>query len=204
MWWLPALIACGTPAQSTEPVPEPEPVEAPAPEPEPEPEPQTVKITIGAQCEDPEEGEPADQAAFEARLADAGLEVAKVESMSVCEACGTCPRMAFLVTTAQPDEVKALFAGPTAKVKVAAGRKCQDPVEGAPTTVDELLAALEEAGVAVVSHEEMMVCQSCGCPQVAAMVDVAPDAKAKVDELSAEWTPEPEEGKKKKLKSSFP
>ena len=200
MWVLPALLACGTPAQSTEPAP------APAPEPTEVPaEATTVQIQIGRQCEEPADGEPADAAAVQAALDEAGLDVQGLESMAVCEACTTCPRLAFSVTTSQPDEVKALFTAPAgpppAKVKVAAGRKCQDPAEGAPTSAEEMLAALTEAGVTVLAHEEMMVCQGCGCPEVALMIDVASADQIKVAEASKGWTPPPKENK---LKGSLP
>jgi len=201
MWWLPALLACGTPAQSTEPAPEPEPTEAPAPAPAAE----AVKILIGAQCEEPKEGEPADQAAFEAMLKEASLDVQGIEAMPVCEACGGCPRLAFEVKTSQPDEVKALFPSvdprPAAKVKISVGRKCQDPVADAPTTAEGVVEALKEVGVEVMAHEVMMVCQACGCPELALMIDVPPGHEVKAASTAKPWTPK---AKENKLKGSLP
>jgi len=192
---LAVLLACGSPASSGEPEPQPEPTPA-----------ATVTIQVGTQCVEPAEGEPADAAAVKAKLTAAGIQVSAMEAMATCEACNTCPRMAFLITTdASEEEVQAAIGAapeaPPTKVKVAVGRKCQDPADGAPTDETSVLAALEAAGIEVASHETMIVCQSCGCPELAMMVEVASGDAVPVKELSQPWVPPRE---KNDLKGSLP
>jgi hypothetical protein len=187
------LTACGGPNAGSPQTPEPPPVEAPTPPPQPEPS--TVELTFGKQCQDPADGEPADLAAVKDRLVAAGIEVLTFEERAVCEACGVCPRLAVAVTTpATADEVQAVFAaappvdGP---VVLDVGRKCEKPIEGAPKTVAELLAAIQAAGVEVTAHEARMACQACGCPELSVGVTVDPASAAAVRALAAGWTPAP-------------
>lgn len=201
MTWclIPFLLACGSPAQSADPEPEPEPA--------PASETPTVTIQIGAQCVEPGPDEPADADAVKARLEAAGITVEAMEPAAVCEACNTCPRLAFTVTTdATQEAAQAAVGGPAgpppARVKVATGRKCQDPAEGAPADAEAMRAAIEAAGIEIVAAEEMVVCQSCGCPSAAIMVEVASGDAIQLKELSKSWVPEREGDTK--LKGSLP
>jgi hypothetical protein len=195
-WWLSLMLACGSPAQS----------EQPPPEPEPAPEAAKVRVEVGTQCVEPAADEPADEAAVKARLDAAGIAYTAIEAVAVCEACNTCPRMAFDVTTEATAEEAQAAVGPPAgpppsTVKVAVGRKCQDPAEGAPTDVAGVLEALKAEGIEVLKHEEMVVCQSCGCPDIALMVEVGSADVIPTKELSQAWVPE---RKKNDLKGSLP
>lgn len=209
-----ALLAACSGSAPAEPTPAPEPVEepAPAPEPEPEPEANVVNLTFGKKCEEPAEGEPADLEAVKAALAAANVEVTSIEEGMVCDACGTCPRMAVIVTTpATEADVRAAF-GPAAPADglmvLDVGRKCDKPAKGAPVTQDEVLAKLAEAGIEVVKYEARMACQACGCPEISLDLEVPPDQAAKVAALAAMWTPPKKEGgslpNKGKAKSSLP
>lgn len=193
------LLACGSPAQSADPEPEPTP--------EPVAEAATVVVTVGTQCVEPAADEPADEAAVKARLEAAGITVTAIEPAPVCEACNTCPRMAFSVTTdATKEAAQAAVGGPAgpppARVKVATGRTCQDPAEGAPADAEAMKAAIEAAGIEILAAEQMIVCQSCGCPTAAMMVDVASGDAIRLKELSKAWVPEREA--EKGLKGSLP
>jgi len=188
-------VACSPATPGT---PEPEPTDAPAPEPEPEPdiaEVHTVMLTFGKACEEAAPGEPVDAAQVEQMLKKAGIPFESVEAAAACEACGTCPRLAVEVkSTADPEKVKAA-ARPMpdvpkdGNVTLDVGRKCSQPVDGAPTSVEEVLAVLEEEGITVEKHETRMACTACDCPEISLDVKVAPADAAKVLSLAQPWTP---------------
>ncbi len=195
------LLAC-SPATPTEP-PEPAPVEAPEPEPEPEPaagEVQIVLLSFGKACEEPAEGEPVDAVQVEEMLKKASIPYDKVSAAAACDACGTCPRLAVEVhTTADPGKVKAVMrpmpeVPKDGRLTLDIGRKCSQPVDGAPITVDEVLAAFEAAGIAVKKHEVRMACAACGCPEISLSMKVAPADAAKALQLAHPWTPPAETG----------
>lgn len=212
------LMACSTPA-APEPSPAPTPA-VPAPPVDPEPAPADaapVMLTFGKACEEPAAGEPADLNAVKEALEAAGIAVASIEAASTCEACGTCPRFAVEVTTAADEAtVRDVFA-PKAVAPADGnlvfniGTKCEQPTGGVPLTVEELLAALEGAGITVESHETRMACAACGCPELSVGVKVAPADGQKALDLAAPWAPKPKpapslpgEGEPGKLKGSLP
>ena len=207
------LVACGSPKPESEAPREPTEAPAPAPEPaaEPEVEANVVTLTFGKQCEEPAAGEPADLDAVKSRLAERGIVFASVEVGTVCEACGTCPRLAVVVTTSASEaDLRAAFVDAPAdgKVVLDVGRKCDKPLPDAPITADAVITQLKEAGLDVRSHEQRVACQACGCPEVSVAVELAPEDAAKALGMAAAWTPAKKDGAalptKGKAKASLP
>jgi hypothetical protein len=75
------------------------------------------------------------------------------------------------------------------KLVLDIGRKCSQPVDGAPTTVEELLAAIEKEGIKVKKSETRMACAACGCPELSVEVKVDPADGQRVLQLVHPWTP---------------
>ena len=189
------LAACSTPATGIEPEPvEPEPVEAPEEAPV-QPTGAPLLLSFGKACQEPADGEPADIAAVESALTAAGIK-AKVRQGIACTTCDTCPRLvAEVKTSADEAAVRAVFAPPMevpedGNLVINVGLKCEQPLDGAPMTTEEVLAAFEAAGIAVESHEVRMACDACGCPQLSLGIKVAPEAGENAMKLAAGWAPE--------------
>jgi len=100
-------------------------------------------------------------------------------------ACGAPSQPVVPVVDAPP---AAASTAETEAVMFPVGTACSPVPDGAPTTVEEVQAALIAAGISPVGVEQMPVCKACKtCPLTAFSVTVSAADVAPTQALSAGW-----------------